>query len=168
MSLAYMVVIRWRLLPMNGGCITVMPIQCLRLRSSPPRFQMRRGTVTWGLGGVYSAGRPIMGATVACVHVWMCVCQSEPLLLVGVYATQARALAPHGTKDACNSVTTPSPLPISPSSPSLSPMACHPVHASAGPVHPRTLRHTKSETALARPRGMRLHCVVCLTSLWYV
>ena len=97
-----------------------------------------------------------------------CVCQSEPLLLVGVYATQARALAPHGTKDACNSVTTPSPLPISPSSPSLSPMACHPVHASAGPVHRRTLRHTKSETALARPRGIRLHCVVRLTSLWYV
>ena len=70
-------------------------------------FHMRRGTVTWGLGGVYSAGRPIMGATVACVHVCMCV-SSEPLLLVCMYVTHARDVSSHGTKYAC---TSPTPFP---------------------------------------------------------
>ena len=130
-------------------------------------FHMRRGTVTWGLGGVYSAGRPIMGATVACVHVCMCV-SSEPLLLVCMYVTHARDVTSHGTKHACTSPTPLFPLPVSPSSPSFSPMACHRAHASAGPVHPRKLHHTKSETALARPRGIRLHCVVCVKFMWYV
>ena len=79
MSLAYVVVIRWRLLPMNGACITVMPIQRLRLRSSPPSVSNAARHRHMGLGRrvlrweTYHGGDGCLRARVdVCVKVSLC------------------------------------------------------------------------------------------------